>query len=223
MTDEPPAEHARVRRHPERGAYDEAAVHAVLDAAIVGHVGFSAGGRVTVIPMLYGRIGSTLYLHGSVASRFQRTLSGGLDVCLTATIVDGLVLARSAFNHSMNYRSVVVFGIAERVDPDDPEHSAALRAISEHLTPGRWDEVREPSDIEIRQTTVLRLKVEQASVKIRSGGPIDEPEDVTLDIWAGVVPVSATWGELVPDPTNRSVPSAAAGHLVGRRLDGHHG
>jgi uncharacterized protein len=185
-----------VKRHPERASYDAPAVHAVLDAAPMGHLGFVVDGQPFVIPMLYGRAGEAVYLHGSVASRLLRTLAGGIEVCLTVTLVDGLVLARSAFHHSMNYRSAVVFGRAVPVDGE--EKVLGLKAISDHLRPGRWDEVRAPSDLELRQTSVLRLDVAEASAKVRAGGPIDEPEDLDLPVWAGVVPCELAWGEPVP-------------------------
>jgi uncharacterized protein len=185
-----------IKRHPERGTHDTEAVHAVLDAAPMGHLGFVVEGQPFVIPMLYGRIDEAIYLHGSVASRLLRTMASGVEVCLTATLVDGLVLARSAFHHSMNYRSAVVFGRAVPVDGD--EKVAALKAISEHLRPGRWDEVRPPSEVELRQTAVLRIEVEDMSAKVRTGGPIDEPEDMDLPVWAGVVPCGLTWGTAEP-------------------------
>ena len=185
-----------IKRHPERGSHETDVVHSVLDAAPMGHLGFVVDGQPFVIPMLYGRIDEAIYLHGSVASRLLRTMAGGVDVCLTATLVDGLVLARSAFHHSLNYRSAVVFGRAVPVEGE--EKVAALKAISEHLRPGRWDEVRAPSDIELRQTAVLRLEVEEMSAKARSGGPIDEPEDLDLPVWAGVVPCVLAWGS--PEP-----------------------
>jgi nitroimidazol reductase NimA-like FMN-containing flavoprotein (pyridoxamine 5'-phosphate oxidase superfamily) len=185
-----------IKRHPERGSHETEAVHAVLDAAPLGHLGFVVDGQPFVIPMLYGRIDEAIYLHGSVASRLLRTMADGVEVCLTATLVDGLVLARSAFHHSMNYRSAVVFGRAIPVHGD--EKVAALQAISEHLRPGRWDEVRPPSAVELRQTAVLRLEVEEMSAKARTGGPIDEPEDLDLPVWAGVVPCTLAWG--TPEP-----------------------
>jgi nitroimidazol reductase NimA-like FMN-containing flavoprotein (pyridoxamine 5'-phosphate oxidase superfamily) len=162
--------------------------------------------------MLFGRDGDDIYLHGSVASRLQRSMARSLDVCLTVTLVDGLVLARSAFHHSMNYRSAVLFGRAEAVDGDEKER--ALRAISEHLIAGRWDEVRSPSPIELRQTAVAKLIVEEASAKIRTGGPIDDDEDLALAVWAGVLPSTPVWGEpetdaLVPTGTPPS-PSVTA-------------
>jgi nitroimidazol reductase NimA-like FMN-containing flavoprotein (pyridoxamine 5'-phosphate oxidase superfamily) len=200
-----------VKRQPARAAYDVESVHAVLDAAPVGHAGFVADGRAVVIPMLFGRDADRLYLHGSVASRFVRAGAPGLDLCLTVTLVDGLVLARSAFHHSMNYRSAVVFGRAEAVEGDEAVHG--LRVISEHLLAGRWDEVRAPSPVELRQTAVLRMTIEEASAKVRTGGPIDEPDDLALPVWAGVLPSALTWGEPVPEP---DLPAGVAASAVVR-------
>jgi nitroimidazol reductase NimA-like FMN-containing flavoprotein (pyridoxamine 5'-phosphate oxidase superfamily) len=188
----PRSEATRIRRLPERGAYDTATIHAILDGALISHVGLVVDGRPVVIPMLHGRADDALFLHGSVASRLQRTGASGVDLCVTATIVDGLVLARSAFHHSMNYRSAVVVGNAVAVDGD--EKARGLRAIAEHLTPGRWSESRQPAEVELRQTSVLRLQIDEASAKIRTGGPIDDDEDVGLPIWAGVVPFTTGWG-----------------------------
>ena len=185
---EPPSEFSRVRRLPARAAYDTATVHGILDAAMIGHVGVLRQGRPVVIPMLFGRVGEDLYLHGSVASQLLRGLAGGIDVCFTATVIDGLVFARSAFHHSMNYRSVVIVGTATPVDGDDK--MIGLRSVVEHITPGRWDEARRPSDVELRQTSVLRMPMTEASAKIRVGGPADDVEDLTLPIWAGQVPVT---------------------------------
>ncbi len=203
----PRSDLSRVRRLRERAAYDANSVHAVLDAGLVGHIGFVVSGRALVIPMLYGRDGDVLYLHGSVASRLQRTLAGGIDVCLTVTHVDGLVFARSAFHHSMNYRSAVVFGRATLATDDEKEHG--LWVISEHMAPGRWAETRAPSPDELKVTSVLRIAIEEASVKARVGGPIDDEEDLSLPVWAGVLPCSLRWGEPAPDDhvTNGHVPS----------------
>jgi nitroimidazol reductase NimA-like FMN-containing flavoprotein (pyridoxamine 5'-phosphate oxidase superfamily) len=210
----PRSEASTVRRQPDRAAYDALTIHAVLDAAPVAHVGFVAGDRPVVIPMLFGRDGERLYLHGSVASRFQRVLADGVALCLTVTLVDGLVLARSAFHHSMNYRSAVVFGHAARVDGDEHEHG--LRVISEHLLRGRWDDVRAPNRVELRQTAVLRMTIEEASAKARTGGPIDEPEDLALPVWAGVIPAALTWGTPVPEPDlPPGAPAAPAAHPLG--------
>jgi nitroimidazol reductase NimA-like FMN-containing flavoprotein (pyridoxamine 5'-phosphate oxidase superfamily) len=205
-------ERSRVRRLPDRASYDRATIHAILDAAPVGHVGFVADGRPIVIPMLFGRDGDDIYLHGSVASRLQRSMARSLDVCLTVTLVDGLVLARSAFHHSMNYRSAVLFGRAEAVP--EAEKERALHAISEHLIAGRWNEVRRPTPLELRQTAVAKLVVEEASAKARRGGPVDDEEDLALAVWAGVLPCAPMWGEPVPDeqlPTGtRPSPSVTA-------------
>jgi uncharacterized protein len=190
---------SRVKRHPERASYDTAAVHAVLDADQVAHVGFVVEGRSVVIPMLYGREGNSVYLHGSVASRLMRQLPEGAPACLSVTLIDALVLARSAFHHSMNYRSVVAFGPVSALAGDD-EKLHGLRVITEHLVPGRWDEVRAPSRIELRQTAVLRLEIEEASAKSRSHGVVDDDEDLGLPVWAGLVPVSRSLGTPVPDP-----------------------
>jgi nitroimidazol reductase NimA-like FMN-containing flavoprotein (pyridoxamine 5'-phosphate oxidase superfamily) len=186
--DGPPSEFSRVRRLPARAAYDRATIHAVLDAAMICHVGIVRDGRPVVIPMLFGRVGDVTYLHGSVASQLLRAASDGVDVCLTATVVDGLVFARSVFHHSMNYRSVVIVGTAQAVEGDDKLEG--LRAIVEHITPGRWEEARGPNAVELRQTTVLRLPIDEASAKIRVGGPADEDDDLALPIWAGQVPVT---------------------------------
>ncbi len=190
-------ERSTIKRQPARGAYDLATINATLDAATVGHVGINVDGRPVVIPMLYGRDRDvehpTVYLHGSVASRLARTLADGVDVCLTVTVVDGLVLARSAFHHSMNYRSAVVFGRGVAVEGDELLHG--LRCISEHLAPGRWEVVREPNDVELRQTKVLRLTMDEGSAKARTGGPLDDEADLTFPVWAGVVPCAVTWGE----------------------------
>jgi uncharacterized protein len=182
---------ATVRRLPKRAAYDEATVHAILDAGFLAHVGFCVEGQPFVIPTLYGRKGSTLYLHGSAASRMLRELEKGLPACATVTLVDGLVLARSAFHHSMNYRSVVAFGTARKIE-DSAAKEQALRSISEHLIAQRWADVRPPNEQELKATTVLELEIEEASAKQRTGGPIDDEEDYALDVWAGVLPVQLT-------------------------------
>ncbi len=184
----PPSEFSRVRRLPGRAAYDSATVHRILDAAMIGHVGVLREGRPVVIPMLFGRVDDDLYLHGSVASQLLRAAADGIDVCFTATLIDGLVFARSAFHHSMNYRSVVIVGTASSVEGD--EKMRGLQAVVEHITRGRWDEARPPTDLELRQTTVLRMPIEEASAKIRVGGPADDLEDLALPIWAGQVPVT---------------------------------
>jgi uncharacterized protein len=189
---------SQVRRHPERASYDADAIHAVLDAEQVGHVGFVVDERSVVIPMLYGRDGNSIYLHGSVAGRLMRHLPGGAPVCLSVTLVDAFVMARSAFHHSMNYRSAVVFGQAVSVR-DDYDKLHGLRVISEHLAPGRWSEVRPPSRVELRQTAVLRFDIEEGSAKSRSHGVVDDADDIDLPVWAGLVPVARTFGVPVPD------------------------
>lgn len=183
-----PSARTEVRRHPERGVYDRAAIDAILDEGLYCHVGFVADGRPFVIPTIHARAGDVLYLHGSPASRMLRTLAGGLDVCVTVTILDGLVLARSVYNHSMNYRSVVVLGKARPVEARD-EKLAALEAIVEHVAPGRSADARAPSEQELAGTLVLALSLDEASAKVRSGPPKDFEDDVSLPIWAGVVPL----------------------------------
>jgi hypothetical protein len=193
-----PTERTTVRRRAERGHYDAATVHAVLDAALVCHLGIAVDGQPFVIPTLFGRDGDTVFVHGSTASRLLRTLAGGVDACLTATIVDGIVLARSAFHHSINYRSVVVLGRATEVADADAK-LRALEIISEHVVPGRWRDVRAPSDKELRATTVLALPLTEASAKVRTGPPIDDDDDLALGVWAGVLPVGLVTGAPVAD------------------------
>lgn len=196
----------RVRRLPARAAYDRATVYAILDEAIVCHAGFVVDGRPLVIPMTYGRRGDTLYLHGSVASRILRSLAGGIDVCVTVTLLDGLVLARSVFHHSLNYRSVVIFGTAFEIVSAE-EKLDALEALTEHIAPGRWAATRGPNDAEMKATTVLAIPLSEASAKIRTGPPVDDEEDYDLRVWAGVVPLKLTPEAPVPD--DRLHPEAA--------------
>lgn len=195
----PKTDRNTLKRLPKRGVYERETVNQILDEAFLCHVGFAVDGQPFVIPTGFGRVGDNLYIHGSQISRMLRTLAGGIDVCVTVTLLDGLVLARSAFHHSMNYRSVVVFGRAALVD-DKAAKLAALRAFSEHVIPGRWDEAREPTEQELKATAVLRLPLEEASAKVRTGPPIDDEEDYELPIWAGVLPLSVVAGEPVPDP-----------------------
>lgn len=195
----PQTDRTKLKRLPKRGHFDRETVYAILDEGFICHVGFAVDGQPFVIPTGYARAGDKLYLHGSQASRMLRTLSGGLDACVTVTLIDGLVLARSAFHHSMNYRSVLVFGRATVVD-DPEEKMAALVALSEHIVRGRWADVREPNDEEMMQTTVLCLPIEEASAKIRTGPPLDDEEDYALQIWAGVVPLRLVAGDPVNDP-----------------------
>jgi uncharacterized protein len=199
MTWNTPTERTRVHRRPTRGDYSQETIHAILDAAFVCHAGFVVDGQPYVIPTGYGRGGDTLYLHGSAASRMLRTLAEGVDVCVTVTLVDGIVLARSAFHHSMNYRSVVVLGKARLIE-DAAEKTEALRVISEHIIRGRWEDVRKPTAQELKATAVLALPIEEASAKVRTGPPLDDEEDYALDVWAGVLPLMVQAGDPVPDP-----------------------
>jgi nitroimidazol reductase NimA-like FMN-containing flavoprotein (pyridoxamine 5'-phosphate oxidase superfamily) len=193
-----PTEKTQVRRLPLRGVYDKTQVHAILDEGFICHVGFCADGALYVIPTGYARIGDHVYFHGSAASRMLRTLDAGVDVCLTVTLFDGFVLARSAFHHSVNYRSVMVFGKA-RLVVDADEKWRALHRFTNHLVPGRWEEVREPNEQEMKATSVLALRLEEVSAKVRTGAPVDDEEDYQIPVWAGVVPVRMQIGEPVSD------------------------
>jgi uncharacterized protein len=191
-------ERTRVKRLPDRGHYDRETIKAILDEAFICHVGYVIDGQPYVIPTGFARIGDDLYIHGSSASRMLRTLSQGVEVCVTVTLIDGLVLARSAFHHSINYRSVVVLGKAELVEDPD-EKNKALEAFTEHVMPGRWAEVRWPSELELKATSVLKLPIDEASAKIRTGDPKDDEEDYAMDVWAGVLPLSIEPGDPAPD------------------------
>lgn len=191
-------ERTKVKRLPARGAYDRETIYSILDAGFICHVGFVVEDQPYVIPTGYARIGDHLYIHGSAASRMLRNLAAGVEVCVTVTHVDGLVLARSAFHHSINYRSVVVLGRAELVTDADEKY-AALEAFTEHIIPGRWPEIRWPNELEMKATSVLRLPIEEASAKIRAGDPKDDEEDYKMNVWAGVVPLETFAGEPVPD------------------------
>lgn len=188
----------RLRRHAERGSFDRELAHSVIDEAYVAHVGFVVDGEPRVLPMTYGRIDDVLYLHGAVGNAMLRG-SSGLPVCVTITLLDGLVLARSSYHHSMNYRSVVLVGRAEKVEDDDEERRA-LDAIVDHVVPGRSTVARAPSDGERRATLVLRLPIQEGSVKVRTGPPIDEPDDLALPVWAGEIPLRIQAQAPVPDP-----------------------
>jgi len=183
-----PTSHTRLKRLPQRGSFDRATVNAILDEAFICHVGFMVDGQPFVIPTSFARAGEQLFIHGSAASRMLGSLSKGIPVCVTVTLVDGLVLARSAFHHSINYRSVVVFGMAKPVE-DEGEKITALRAFTEHIIPGRWADVRKPSEQELRATSVLSLPLTEASAKIRTGPPKDDEEDYALPVWAGELPL----------------------------------
>jgi nitroimidazol reductase NimA-like FMN-containing flavoprotein (pyridoxamine 5'-phosphate oxidase superfamily) len=193
-----PTARTRVRRLKKRGAYDESTVHAILDEGFICHVGFVVDSQPYVIPTVYARDGQCLYLHGAVASRMLRTLTSGIDVCVTVTLVDGLVLARSAFHHSINYRSVVALGKARLVDGAQ-ERMRALHLITDHVVPQRWKEVRGPNGLELKQTSVLALPLQEVSAKIRSGPPVDDEADYALPIWAGVLPIETRLREPVGD------------------------
>jgi len=200
-----------LKRLPQRGSFEREQINQILDEGIVCHVGFIVDGHPVVIPTGYGRVEQDLIIHGSQASRMLRALKQGIDVCVTVTLIDGLVLARSAFHHSMNYRSVVIFGRARLIE-DEQEKIDALRALSEHIVPGRWDEVRGPSERELQQTTVLSLPLTEASAKIRTGPPLDDEEDYQLDVWAGTIPLGLAPGQPINDPrlsTGLAVPAYA--------------
>ncbi|MCB1024899.1 MAG: pyridoxamine 5'-phosphate oxidase family protein [Acidobacteria bacterium] len=192
----------KVKRIPKRGNFDRKTIYSILDEAFICHVGFAVDGQPFVIPTAYARSGDNMLIHGSSASRMMRSLSEGIDVCVTVTLIDGLVLARSAFHHSMNYRSVVVFGKARLIE-EKTEKYEALRLFTEHVIPNRWDEVRKPNDLELKATTVLSLPIEEASAKIRTGDPVDDEEDYDLDVWAGVMPLKLTAGKLIDDKALR--------------------
>jgi nitroimidazol reductase NimA-like FMN-containing flavoprotein (pyridoxamine 5'-phosphate oxidase superfamily) len=196
----------KVRRHPERGIYERETIAAILDEGMIAHVGFVDGTTPVVIPTAYGRDGERLYLHGSAAAKWAKALASGLDVCVSVTLVDGLVLARSTFKHSMNYRSVVVFGRA-RLVADREEKLHGLECIVEHLVPGRSVEARGPNENELTATSVLALDLAESSAKVRSGGPVDDAEDLALPVWAGVLPMHVTYGAPIPDA---NVPPQAA-------------
>jgi nitroimidazol reductase NimA-like FMN-containing flavoprotein (pyridoxamine 5'-phosphate oxidase superfamily) len=194
-----PTERTTLKRLPQRGTYDREEVYRILDEGFVCHVGFAVNGQPFVIPTAYGRVGDKLYIHGSSASRTLRGLSGGIPVCVTVTLVDGLVLARSAFHHSINYRSVVILGAATMVEAAE-EKMTALRAFTEHVIPGRWGDVREPNEQELKGTSVLALPLVEVSAKVRTGPPKDDEEDMATPVWAGVLPLRVIAGSPVDDP-----------------------
>jgi nitroimidazol reductase NimA-like FMN-containing flavoprotein (pyridoxamine 5'-phosphate oxidase superfamily) len=198
MSETNPTARTRIVREPQRAIYDRTAAYKILDEAFICHVGFVVDGQPFVIPTGFGRSGDNLYIHGSAASRMLRNLDEGLAVCVTITLLDGLVLARSIFNHSMNYRSVVVLGVARAVT-DPAEKLEALRLLSEHILPGRWVESRQPNEKELKATLVMRLPIEEFSAKVRQGDPIDDEEDYGFSTWAGVIPLQVVAGRPVPD------------------------
>ncbi len=210
-----PTGRTSVRRLVERGRYDRATVHAILDEGLVCHVGFVAGGQPYVIPTLYVRDGETVYFHGSTGSRTLRALAAGADVCLTVTLLDGLVLARSVFHHSANYRSVMVLGRAEPVE-GTAERERVLRLLVEHVVPGRGAEARGPNAKELAATAVLALPLDEVSAKVRSGPPGDEEEDYELPVWAGVLPLGLEVGAPVADP-RLSAELGPPGYVTGYR------
>jgi uncharacterized protein len=193
-----PTPRTRVVRESERGVYDRDTINRILDEGFLCHVGFVADGQPFVIPTSYGRDGNVLYIHGSAASRMLRNLDKGIPVCITVTLLDGLVLARSVFNHSMNYRSVVILGTATLVD-DPEEKLKALRALSEHIIPQRWDDSRQPNEKELKATSVLRIPIEEFSAKVRVGPPVDDEPDYAFPTWAGVLPLDITVGSPIRD------------------------
>jgi uncharacterized protein len=197
-----PGSRVRVRRRPQRGAYDRPTIDAILDEALIAHLGFVHHDHPFVIPTLFARVQDRVYVHGSSASRTLLTLGAGVPVCLTVTLLDGLVLARSAFHHSANYRSVVLLGTAAPVDAPD-EKLAALQAITDHVVPGRWADVRPPTRKELKATSVLRLPIAEASAKVRVGPPLDDESDYALDAWAGVIPLRLQALPAEPDPRLR--------------------
>jgi len=201
-----------LKRLPKRGSHEREVIDRILDEGFICHVGFAVDGQPVVIPTGYARVADQLIVHGSQASRMLRAVGQGIDVCVTVTLIDGLVLARSAFHHSMNYRSVMVFGRAKVID-DREEKLRALFALSEHMIPGRWQDVREPSEEEVRQTTVLSLPIEEGSAKIRTGPPLDDEEDYALPMWAGVVPLKLVAETPISDPrlpAQTAIPEYAA-------------
>ena len=194
-----PTPRTRLVREPQRAVYDRAEAYQILDEGFICHVGFVSDGHPFVIPTGYGRAGDSLYIHGSAASRMLRRLDEGVQVCVTVTLLDGLVLARSIFNHSMNYRSVVVLGTAHAV-VDPAEKLESLRLLSEHIIPGRWAESRQPNEKELKATLVMKLPIEEFSAKVRKGPPIDDEEDMSFPTWAGVMPLTTTVGTPINDP-----------------------
>ena len=200
-----PTPRTRVVREADRAVYDREAVYRILDEGFLCHVGFVADGQPFVIPTSYGRKDDGLYIHGSVASRMLRQLKDGVSVCITVTLLDGLVLARSIFNHSMNYRSVVVLGKATLVE-DPEEKIEALHALSEHILPGRWADARQPNERELKATSILCVPIAEFSAKVRTGPPIDDEDDYSFPTWAGVVPLAMTAGTPIKDPRLDATP-----------------
>jgi len=199
MSNEAPSARTRLKRAPERGAYDRQTIDAILDEGLICHVAFATDSRPAMIPTIYARVGDHVYLHGAVANRTLRALADGLEACFCVSHVDGIVIARSAFHHSINYRSVILYGIAELVS-DEAERMLALRALVEHVVPERWPDVRAPNEQEMKRTAVLRMTLDEVSAKVRTGPPIDDEDDYALDTWAGVIPVRTAFGAPIQDP-----------------------
>ena len=199
MNEFTPTERTKVRRLPDRGKYDSESVYGILDEAFICHVGFVVESQPYVIPTGFARVNDTLYIHGSAASRMLRTLADGVQVCVTVTLIDGIVMARSGFHSSMNYRSVVILGRATQVEGRD-EKLAAMAAFSEQVMPGRWKDLRETTDAELKGTLVLSLPLKEVSAKVRSGPPKDDEVDYALPLWAGIVPLKLTAGNPINDP-----------------------
>ncbi|HST13064.1 MAG TPA: pyridoxamine 5'-phosphate oxidase family protein [Terriglobales bacterium] len=209
-----PTPRTRVVRESDRGVYDREAAYRILDEAFICHIGFTVDGQPFVIPTSYGRAGDNLYVHGSAASRMLRNLDKGVPACITVTLLDGLVLARSIFNHSMNYRSVVLLGTATLVD-DPVEKLEALHRLSEHILPGRWAESRQPNERELKATSVLRVPITEFSAKVRQGPPIDDEDDLAFRTWAGVIPLQTVATAPLPDElctTDVPVPAYASNY-----------
>jgi nitroimidazol reductase NimA-like FMN-containing flavoprotein (pyridoxamine 5'-phosphate oxidase superfamily) len=209
-----PTARTRVVREADRAVYDRETVYRILDEGFLCHAGFVVDGQPFVIPTSYGRKDASLYIHGSAASRMLRQFKEDVPVCITVTLLEGLVLARSIFNHSMNYRSVVILGKATLVD-DPEEKLAALRILSEHILPGRWDDARRPNERELRATSVLRVPIEEFSAKVRQGPAIDDEEDYSFPTWAGVVPLEMVPGKPIDDARllpGKAVPAYVRGY-----------
>ena len=218
MNDFPRTQRTTLKRLPKRGSFDRRQINEILDEGLICHVGFVVNGQPFVIPTGYARVGDTLIIHGSQASRMLREVGQGIDVCITVTLIDGLVLARSAFHHSMNYRSVLIFGRANVIE-ERAAKLEALLALSEHMIPGRWKEAREPNEAELQQTTVLSLPIDEASAKIRTGPPLDDEEDYAMNVWAGVLPMQLATGDPIADPRlppNIEVPDYVGSYRRGK-------
>lgn len=209
-----PTKRTKLKRIPKRGNYERETIYRILDEAFICHIGFTIDEQPFVIPTSFGRVNDNLLIHGAAASRMMRALSGEIEICFNVTLIDGLVLARSAFHHSMNYRSVVIFGKA-KIITDETEKLCALKAFTEHIVPNRWAEVRPPTANELKATTVLSLSLQEASAKIRTGDPKDDPADYQSDIWAGVIPLRLTAGKPINDAQLKNgieVPPSVSGY-----------